>query len=88
MDFGAATLLTLHFRTGTSYNVLSGRFSIFHWPFSIFALLIQLFSNYEYWDPDDCDGDENCSVPADQRTNSAWAMAFLRRFYWAIGVSI
>ena len=63
-------------------------------PFTAAVLLLRLLllllllrcRGYEYWDPDDCDGDENCSLPPEQRTNPAWAMAFLRRFYWAMGV--
>jgi hypothetical protein len=50
--------------------------------------LWNLCSSYEYWDPNDCDNDENCQLPPEQRTNPAVAMAFLRRFYWVLGVSI
>lgn len=36
---------------------------------------------YEYWDPDDCTGDEGCSVPAAERGNPMWAAAFVRRLF-------
>lgn len=34
---------------------------------------------YEYWDLDDCAGDESCRVPAPQRVNSVWTLTYLRR---------
>ena len=36
---------------------------------------------YEYWDVNDCTGDEGCSLPADQRTNPMWGITYIRRIY-------
>lgn len=36
---------------------------------------------YEYWDVNDCTGDEGCSLPAAQRTNPMWGVVYIRRLF-------
>lgn len=36
---------------------------------------------YEYWDVNDCNGDEGCSLPANERTNPMWGITYIRRVF-------
>ena len=36
-------------------------------------------NGFRYWSVDDCDGDENCSLPPAEATNPTWTLTYLRR---------
>lgn len=36
---------------------------------------------YQYWDVDDCTGDEGCKIPAAQRTNPMWGIVYITRLF-------
>jgi hypothetical protein len=39
---------------------------------------------YQYWDVDDCTGDEGCSLPPEERTNPMWGVVYIRRLFQAL----
>lgn len=38
-------------------------------------------NGYEYWDVNDCTGDEGCHLPSDERTNPMWGNVYIRRVF-------